>query len=330
MTDTNSNDSDNNAKLLQQAYRREKRARKETEEILEEKTLELFAANQELKAANEILRKQQRTMVKNEKLAALGELSAGIAHEINNPLAFIISNINTLDEYCTKFTEITHISQQIEHGERYNAQAAFKLHDLLEQQDINYIINDSRLIFEEVREGLERVKDIVTNLKSFSRTQSSDREITDVRDCLTSALKIANNKVKYHCKVIQEFTDTPSIYCNKNELTQVFLNIIINAAQAIPEQGVITLSTRSSDDYIIIDISDTGIGIPEENLDKIFNPFFTAKPLGVGTGLGLSVSYGIIKDLDGTISAESSPGNGATFTILIPIDQRTTDRDIDI
>jgi signal transduction histidine kinase len=170
------------------------------------------------------------------------------------------------------------------------------------------------------------VRDIVSNLKSFSRTQSSDRENTDVKDCIISALKIAHNKVKYHCDVIQKFTTTPLIYCNKNELTQVFLNIIINAEQAITKQGIITLSTRCSDDYIIVDISDTGIGIPEENLDKIFNPFFTAKPLGVGTGLGLSVSYGIIKDLSGTISAESTPGIGTTFTILIPIDARVGER----
>lgn len=329
MTDINHPEANSSTELLKKAYNREKRARKETEEILEEKTLELFAANHELKAANEVLRKQQRTMVKNEKLAALGELSAGIAHEINNPLAFIISNINTLEDYCTQFTEITHVAQKVGHSGKYDSQAAHSLNEALNKQDVNYIINDSRLIFEEVREGLDRVKDIVTNLKSFSRTQSSDRESADVRDCLTSALKIANNKVKYHCEVIQEFTETPLIYCNKNELTQVFLNIIINAAQAIPKQGVITLNTRCSDDYIIIDISDTGIGIPEENLDKIFNPFFTAKPLGVGTGLGLSVSYGIIKDLDGTISAESSPGKGTTFTILIPIDQRGADRDTD-
>lgn len=328
MNESTKVDVNNNVSLLKKAYSREKRARKETEEILEEKTLELFAANYELKAANETLLKQQRTMVKNEKLAALGELSAGIAHEINNPLAFIISNINSLEDYCNQFTEITYAAQKVGHSGQCDVKAADNLYQSLEKQDLNYIINDSKLIFEEVREGLDRVKDIVTNLKSFSRTQSSDRESTDVKDCLLSALKIANNKVKYHCKVIKDFNPTPSIYCNKNELTQVFLNIIINAAQAIPKQGVITLSTRCGDDYVIIDISDTGIGIPEENLDRIFNPFFTAKPLGVGTGLGLSVSYGIIKDLSGTISAESSPGAGTTFTILIPIDTRVDDSNV--
>lgn len=327
MTEPVASKDHSDADLLKKAYTREKRARKETEEILEEKTLALFAANYELKAANETLRKQQKTMVKNEKLAALGELSAGIAHEINNPLAFIISNINTLEDYCKQFTDITHVAQKVGLGDKYDGQAAHQLNESLSKQDVNYIINDSRLIFDEVREGLDRVKDIVTNLKSFSRTQSSDREKVDVRDCISSALKIANNKVKYHCEVIQEFTQTPPIYCNKNELTQVFLNIIINAAQAIHKQGTITIDTRCSDDYIVIDIADTGIGIPEDNLNSIFNPFFTSKPLGEGTGLGLSVSYGIIKDLDGTISAESTLGEGTTFTILIPIDQREPDAD---
>lgn len=327
MIETKPTDANSDAELLKQAYSREKRARKETEEILEEKTLELFAANHELKTANETLRKQQRTMVKNEKLAALGELSAGIAHEINNPLAFIISNINTLEDYCNHFTSITHTAQKVGSNTNIDNQAAYNLTEELAKQDVNYMINDSRLIFEEVREGLDRVKDIVTNLKSFSRTQSSDREKANVRDCVSSALKIANNKIKYHCEVVQEFTPTPEVYCNKNELTQVFLNIILNAAQAIIKQGTITINTHCSDDYIIIDISDTGIGIPEENINKIFNPFFTAKPLGEGTGLGLSVSYGIIKDLDGTISAESTPGEGTTFTVLIPIDQRGVDHD---
>lgn len=319
MTDNNSSINGKKIKILENAYSREKRARKETEEILEEKTLELFAANYELKAANETLRNQQKTMVKNEKLAALGELSAGIAHEINNPLAFIISNINTLDDYCQQFTTITHIAQKIG-TKNIDINSISRLNDEISKKDINYIINDSRLIFEEVREGLGRVKDIVSNLKSFSRTQSSDRESVDVRDCLTSALKMVQNKIKYHCKVVQDFTPTPKIFCNKNELTQVFLNIIINAEQAIPKQGTITLKTYSVEDYVVIDIHDTGIGIPEENLERIFNPFFTAKPMGVGTGLGLSVSFGIIKDLDGTISAESSPDKGTTFTILIPTD----------
>jgi|TARA_B110000116_G_scaffold248910_1_gene242251 two-component system NtrC family sensor kinase len=328
MNETIKADVNSSVSLLKKAYSREKRARKETEDILEEKTLELFAANYELKAANETLLKQQRTLVKNEKLAALGELSAGIAHEINNPLAFVISNINSLEDYCCQFSEVTHAAQKVSDSGKCGSEAADNLYKVLDKQDFNYIINDSKLIFEEVKEGLDRVKDIVTNLKSFSRTQSSDRQDTDVKDCLLSALKIANNKLKYHCKVVQDFSPTPSIYCNKNELTQVFLNIIINAAQAIPTQGIITLATRCSEDYIIIDISDTGIGIPEEILDSIFNPFFTAKPLGVGTGLGLSVSYGIIKDLSGTISAESTPGAGTTFTILIPNDARMDDSNV--
>lgn len=304
--------------LFKSAYEREKTARKETEEILEEKTLELYAANNELRHSNDLLRRQQKNMVKTEKMVALGQLSAGVAHEINNPLAFVISNIGSLERYVKSYKALS---------EKYAESASDEELMWFKKQDFTYINNDSRLIFNEVKEGLERVRDIVANLKSFSRTQSADREQVNVDDLIQSALKIAHNQLKYHCKVELGLAPTPDIYCNANELVQVFLNLIVNAAQAIKDSGIVSLSSYATEDHIIVEVKDTGCGIPEENLTKIFDPFFTAKPLGQGTGLGLSVSYGIVKDLDGTISVDSVEGEGTTFSVLLPIEQRAFDRD---
>ncbi len=306
--------------LFERAYRREKNARRETEDILEEKTLELFTINQQLQKTNDLLRNQQKNLVKTEKLVALGKLSAGIAHEINNPLAFVISNFSSLKKYVKNYNNLL---DTIKKGANNQ-----ELKSYIETQDFDFIRNDTNLIFEEIREGLDRVKDIVGSLKSFSRTAPADRSKVSIPPLIKEVLKLSHNETKYHCQIETNFeNDLPEIYCNKNELVQVLINLVVNAAHAIKKTGTITISARSNDDYLSVDVSDTGCGIPEENIDRIFDPFFTSKPLGEGTGLGLSVSYGIIKDMDGTISVDSTPGEGSTFSILLPVDQRMSERD---
>lgn len=316
MTDNN----DNDEKLYVKAYKREKLARIETEDILEQKTLELFTINQQLVKTNELLRKQQKNLIKTEKLVALGQLSAGVAHEINNPLAFVTSNFGSLRKYVREYTKLLDLCVSDTNKQDIKA--------FIQSQDFDFIKNDTELIFDEIAEGLGRVKDIVGNLKSFSRTAPEDRSRVSISELIENVLKLAHNETKYHCQINTEFEpDIPELYCNKNELVQVFINLIVNAAQAIKKTGEITILGQSNEDYIVIDISDDGCGIEEEHIDRIFDPFFTSKPLGEGTGLGLSVSYGIIKDMDGTISVESTVGEGTTFTILLPVDQRMNERE---
>ena len=299
--------------LYKTAYNREKIARREAEDILEDKTLELYAINRQLQKTNELLRGQQKSLVKTEKLVALGQLSAGVAHEINNPLAFVVSNFNSLKKY---FKEI---EQAIENAKNNPQDPTFV--EFIQSDDFDFIQNDSNLIFNEIHEGLERVKDIVGNLKSFSRTTTTDRSNTTIAEIIESALKLSHNETKYHCQIeINIEDDVPEIYCNKNQLVQVFINLVVNAAQALSKSGNIKIHAHANEDYIVIDVSDTGCGIPADKIDRVFDPFYTSKPLGEGTGLGLSVSYGIIKDMDGTISVESAQGEGSTFTVLLPID----------
>ncbi len=310
--------------LYRRAYLREKAARKEAEIILEHKTRALFDSNLELKAANAQLRAHQRQMVKTEKLAALGELAAGVAHEINNPLAFVLSNLNALNRHGKKLIEVALQASKIVDSQFCSLadKESVLLCQMLSEIDINYIANDSQLIFSEVDEGLERVKDIVANLRSFARTQPGDREEVNVTAALESALKIIHNQTKYHCLLAVDMAIESCLRGNTNELIQVFINIVLNAAQAIRKQGNIKIVGREQEKNIVITITDDGIGIPAENLGKVFDPFFTAKPMGEGTGLGLSVSYGIIKSLCGTITVDSEESVGTTFTISLPKEQR--------
>jgi len=304
---------------FERAYKREKVARKEAENILEARTREVFQANAELKAANEALLKQQRQLLKTEKLAALGTLSAGMAHEINNPLAFIISNMNALGRYCDKYIEV--VQKAVVSERDHNKD---ELESMLGNKGLEYLVNDTRLIFSEVQSGLERVQDIVANLKRFSRTKATDRKNSDVNEAIRFALKILKNEVKYKCTIDVSLGELSPIYCNVNELSQVFINIIMNAVQAIPSQGHIWISSAEHEDSIKVVIKDNGMGIPEDIVDQIFNPFFTAKPIGEGTGLGLSVSYGIVEELGGDIKVESEKNKGATFIITLPKEQRLT------
>ncbi len=309
---------------FEDAYYREKEARKQAEMILEDKTRELYISNQELKAANEELSRQQAHMVKTEKLAALGTLSAGVAHEINNPLSFVISNINALKRYCERYITVVEAVKR-SHAELPDT-VGQAMASLEKKRDADYIINDTQVIFSEVDSGLKRVSDIVLNLKSFARTNPSDRNNADINEAIRSALKILNNEIKYKCELEVNLQELPEIYCNLNEVSQVFLNIIHNAVQAIKRQGTISISSWY-DEAINITIADDGEGMESETLGQIFNPFYTNKPLGMGTGLGLSVSHGIIEDLGGKISVKSELKKGTEFSIVLPVEQRKRDRD---
>lgn len=310
------------------AYAREKLARKQAEQILEDKTHELMQSNIELQELNETLSRQQAQLVQTEKLAALGTLAAGIAHEINNPMAFVASNIQALKRYCTSYIELCRLVERVR-GELPES-VDLVLENIGKKRGVEYVLNDTELIFSEVESGLVRVQDIVSNLKSFAHTKPGDRDHSNINDAIKSSLKILANELKYKCTVSTDLKDLPSIYCNLNEVSQVFLNIVHNAAHSIESQGSIDISSRYIELQAIIQvvIKDSGKGMDEETMAQIFDPFYTNKPMGQGTGLGLSVSHGIIEALGGSIKVTSQPKKGTTFFINFPVEQRSRPRNI--
>ncbi|WP_175579451.1 sensor histidine kinase [Vibrio hepatarius] len=274
----------------------------------------------ELKKTLINLKKAQSQLLQSEKMASIGQLSAGIAHEINNPLGFITSNIQTLDDYFRKITEVVKSLEQVIDDTDDEALVA-KKRTLMEQSQLAYVLEDVTDLISESLEGSSRVMAIVKNLKEFSHADDSEWAYSDLCQGLDSTLRIINNEIKYTATVELEYDDDlPLVYCQPMQLNQVFLNLLVNASQAIKENGVIRVSVQSTnDDYVQIKIQDNGTGIPEENLTNIFEPFFTTKPVGHGTGLGLSVSYGIINEHKGKIEVESEVGVGTTFTITLPV-----------
>ena len=190
------------------------------------------------------------------------------------------------------------------------------------QHDLDFIGEDVGPLIEESTEGLQRVSEIVKGLKIFSRIDSDESQYYDLNHCLNTTLTMVNNKLKYICKVEKQFADLPKVYFNLGKLTQVFTNLLINAGQAIEatgKQGVISISTQQEGNSVKVRIQDTGCGISQENIDKLFNPFFTTKPEGQGTGLGLSITYGIIQEHGGQINVSSTPGEGSVFELALPI-----------
>lgn len=301
------------------AYEREKRARLKAEEILESKSLELFLKNERLQESYELLQKQQTAMLQNEKLATLGTLAAGMAHEINNPLAFVKSNIESLTQYHASYARFTTFVNSISSHLPEEIQSQLKA--LQQEEDIEFIQDDLPELMSDTVEGLTRVRDIVMNLRSFARTQSTDRCTANLVEGIQSTLKLLHSELNNDVSLKLDLQPVQDISCNPNELNQVFLNLIINAKQATEglERPTIAISSSTVQSEIIIKISDNGQGMSEEVLKEVFVPFFTTKPVGEGTGMGLSIAYGIIKDHNGEINVSSVEGKGTVFTIKLPI-----------
>jgi len=278
--------------------------------------------NLELSEANKQLREARDKLVQKEKMASIGQLSAGIAHEINNPLGFVKSNYSSLKRYLEsikKFISIYKNAAQID------SQKVRELKALYEQEDLDYIIEDVDAVFTETEEGIQRIMSIVRNLKSFSRAGTEEIvESYDLNAGIESSLVIGRNEYKYVAKVEKELSKLPPVACNANEINQVILNLIVNAANAIDEagqkQGKIIISTWSDEANVYCSVSDNGPGIPQDIKNKIFDPFFTTKKIGKGTGLGLSISYDIIVNRhSGNLEVSSEKGRGTKFTFCLPI-----------
>ncbi len=260
------------------------------------------------------LKISQAQVIQQEKMAIIGQLAAGVAHEINNPVGFINSNLTTLRKYFCRLQEF--ISAQ---DAALQNSPATGLEELRKNLKINYILSDTDDLINESQDGAERITKIVQDLKLFSRQDSGQKEMADINEIIASALNIAWNELKYKCTINKNLADLPMTLCSPQKLSQVFINILVNGAHAIAKNGEINIGSRQDGNNIIITITDTGCGMPEEVAAKIFDPFFTTKEAGKGTGLGMSVAAEIIKNHEGCIEVESTPGKGTTFRVIIPI-----------
>ncbi len=266
-------------------------------------------------------------LLQSEKMASIGQLAAGVAHEINNPTGFVHSNLNTLKEYSQDILKILlsydHliVTLQKEDQSTSIATAMQELQTLREEIDLDFIIEDMTDLLNESYDGTDRIKKIVAGLKTFAHPGKKQMEDADINECLNTTLNIVKNELKYKSDITRNYQkDLPKLKCFPQKLSQAFMNILVNSSQAIEKDGKIAIATRLQDNSIRILFSDNGTGISSENINRIFDPFFTTKDVGQGTGLGLHVAYTLIQDHGGTIEVKSQEGKGTVMAITLPID----------
>jgi len=292
---------------------------------IDERKAAQIRLEQEKDEQRRLLRALEEThvqLLQSEKLASIGQLAAGVAHEINNPVGFISANLNTLKTWVRSLLDVIAAHEaalpQLEPAQR-DALAAMG-----RAADLDYVRDEIATLIDESIDGALRVRRIVQDLRDFSRPGSGEWCVADIHAGLESTLNVVHNELKYKADIVREYGDLPPVECLPSQLNQVFMNLLVNAAHAIPERGVITIRTSSDDEHVSIAISDTGTGMTPDIVRRIFDPFFTTKPVGQGTGLGLSVSHGIVERHRGTIDVTSEPGRGTTFRIRLPIRRAET------
>ena len=290
---------------------------------IENRELKLRDKNKALEEAQKNLMESQSHLVQSEKMVSIGMVSAGVAHEINNPLGFIKSNLTTLNEYLDYLSPILSVLEKAKSEDKLgDPSLKDRLIELIEKDDFGFVIEDIDGLIEDAVDGTIRVQEIVAGLKSFARTNETDDVSFDLNECIRSTLKVVWNEVKYKAKVDLDLKGIPAIKGNPGQINQVIMNLIVNAAQAIEKQGVINIQTELTDKNVVMRISDNGIGMSDQVMGSIFDPFFTTKDVGKGTGLGLSISHGIVESHGGTIHVESQLNEGTTFTLNFPIPQQ--------
>jgi len=284
---------------------------------------ELLRKNQQLETLVQKLKQTQSQLMQSEKMASIGQLAAGVAHEINNPVGYVYSNIGTLERYLKEIFLLLDAYHRAEMSVEPDGQSSAKEIRLIQEEiDLPFLRKDVTALIRECREGINRVKKIVQDLRDFSRAGLDDAwQFADLHKGLDSTLNIVWNELKYKCELRKEYGELPLVECLPSQINQVFMNLLVNAAQAIPDKGTVIIRTERAGDEVWIEVSDTGVGIRPEDRSRLFEPFFTTKAPGQGTGLGLPVSYGIVERHGGRIEVESEPGKGATFRVWLPLAQ---------
>ena len=292
------------------------------EHLVDQRTTQFKQASEALQREIDERKQLESQLVQSEKLASLGQLAAGVAHEINNPIGFISSNLGTLEGYFKQLQEMLDAYREAEEAIG-SSELLERLRDLRDRVELEFLRDDIPLLIKESKEGISRVGQIVKDLKDFSRVDSNQEwQWANLQQGIESTLNIVANELKYKADVVKDYQDLPDIECLPSQINQVIMNLIVNASQAIgPDRGTLTLRTGLENETVWIEVADTGAGIPPGSLQKIFDPFFTTKPVGQGTGLGLSLSYGIVKKHRGEISVVSEVGVGSTFRVELPIHQ---------
>ena len=265
------------------------------------------------------LKESQARIIQQEKMASIGQLAAGVAHEINNPMGYITSNMNSLWKYAEKLSHFIAIQEQAIETCADEA-TKVKIYELKRQIKLDLVLSDLRELITESLEGSKRVSKIVQDLKSFSRADGNEAIPSDLNECVRSTLNVVRNEIKYVAELELSLGDIAPVVCRPQQIGQVIMNLLVNAAHAITGKGVITLATRQVDDCVEITVSDTGCGIAPENIHKIFEPFFTTKEAGKGTGLGLAISMDIIRKHNGELLVASELGKGTAFTVRLPVE----------
>lgn len=309
-------------------------ALRESESRLEhrvaERTAQLTAANAALqeehaqqRALIDKLAEAQNQVLQSDKMASIGVLAAGVAHEINNPIGFVSSNLGSLDGYVQNLLELLAAYEKTESSTQERKSLLGEISRLKETMDLDFLKQDVVSLLAESHDGIGRVKNIVQSLKNFAHIDAEEHwQADDIHAGIDSTLQVVWNELKYKCEIRKEYGDLPRVECLISQLNQVFMNLLVNAAHAIDEKGVVTIKTGSSGDWAWVEFADTGKGIAPEHLKKIFDPFFTTKPVGKGTGLGLSISYSILEKHHGKIEVESEVGTGTKFRLWLPLTQQ--------
>lgn len=290
---------------------------RELEDKVQERTRKLEATSKQVKSAYQELKEAQVQLIQSEKMASLGQLVAGIGHEIKNPLNFIYGNTNFMKTYVENLKRMIWV---LEEETKLGEGGADRVESLKKEINYSFMIEDLDALIQNFEEGAERIHSIITDLKTFSRMDSDEFQLVNIHEPIDLALNLLQNEYRDSIRIHKEFGDLPAVECHPGKIGQVFLNLLVNACQAICQEGDIWIRTRSKNEMALVEIEDNGSGISQPNLGKIFEPFFTTKPVGRGTGLGLSISYGIVQQHRGNIRVESSEGKGTKFQIQLPFD----------
>jgi two-component system NtrC family sensor kinase len=257
-----------------------------------------------------------RQLLQSEKLAAIGQLAAGVAHEINNPIGYVSSNLKTLADYVRDMLQVldsVDTADNLEYLRQYKKKIEY-----------DHIRSDIEDLLSESEEGIQRVKQIIKALKDFSYIEEEEFRFADLHWCLDSTLNLINSELKYKVEIRKDYAELPHIECLPSQINQVIMNLLLNAGQAIEQSGIITLRTGQAESWVWLEVEDTGKGIEPHLLNRLYEPFFTTKPIGKGTGLGLSLSYNIVNKHSGRIEVTSTPGAGARFRVWLPVSREAS------